>query len=549
MISLSQKMRVLRVTLWLVLSCSTGFAESAGKEWLNVRDFGALGDGKALETMAINAAIAAASRNGGGTVYFPAGTYLSHTIHLRSHITIQFDNGAVLIAADPPAQGGTGGYDAPEENPHNLYQDFGHSHWRNSLIWGEDLENVAILGPGLIFGRGLSGGHSRKAPFPRTTHREVIAADNKILPDDTIRSGPFGYPRSGDTLPAGIGNKAIALKSCRNVILRDFTILHGGHFGILATGVDNLTIDNLTIDTNRDGIDIDACSNVRISNCSVNSPFDDAICLKSSYALGTNRPTENVLITNCFVSGFDEGTLVDGTRKRTVPYPTGRIKMGTESNGGFRNITISNCVFELSRGLALEQVDGGVLEDVTVTNITMRDIFNAPLFIRLGGRLRAPEGTEVGSIRRVRISNLVAHNVKVPGDEIIFSPQGILISGIPGHPIEDLTLSGIFMDFAGNGTEEMAGREVPELVDDYPEPGRFGHLPAWGLFARHVDRFTLEDVEFRLQNPDARPAVILDSGKGIRLRGCLFPVAKEGTGIPFALRNVKDLSIDQSRFP
>ena len=115
----------------------------------------------------------------------------------------------------------------------------------------------------------------------------------------------------------GVANKAIALKNCRNVLLRDFSILHGGHFGILATGVDNLTIDNLKIDTNRDGMDVDCCRNVRISNCSVNSPWDDGICLKSSFALGYARATEMVTITNCLLAGsFEEGALLDGSYKK-----------------------------------------------------------------------------------------------------------------------------------------------------------------------------------------------------------------------------------------
>jgi len=181
------------------------------------------------------------------------------------------------------------------------------------------------------------------------------------------------------------------LKLCRNVTLTGFTILNGGHFGILANGVNNLTIDNLKMDTNRDGMDIDACSQVRISNCSINSPWDDAICLKSSFVLGYASPTEHVTITNCSVSGYDPGSFYNGiyTRKEwhRVPDkegPTGRIKFGTESNGGLKNIIISNCVFDYCRGLALQTVDGALLEDITISNITMRDIVNAPFFLRLG---------------------------------------------------------------------------------------------------------------------------------------------------------------------
>ena len=175
--------------------------------------------------------------------------------------------------------------------------------------------------------------------------------------------------------------------------LRDFSILTGGHFGILVTGVDNLTIDNLKIDSNRDGIDIDACRNVRISNTSVNSPNDDAIVLKTSHGLGFARAIENVTITNVLVSGYDIGSLLDGTYKRTFKQaqdrdgPTGRIKIGTESEGDFKNITISNVVFDRSRGLAIESVDGAHVEDIAISNITMRDVSNGPIFIRLGSRM------------------------------------------------------------------------------------------------------------------------------------------------------------------
>ena len=185
------------------------------------------------------------------------------------------------------------------------------------------------------------------------------------------------------------------------MLLRDFSILHGGHFGILATGVDNLTIDNLKIDTNRDGMDIDCCRNVRVSNCSVNSPWDDGICLKSSFALGYARATEMVTISNCLLSGsYEEGALLDGTWKRfpadeKVPR-TGRIKFGTESNGGFKNITVSNCVFDGCRGLAIESVDGAVIEDVTARTSRCGTCLEAPIFLRLGARMRGPAGRSGG---------------------------------------------------------------------------------------------------------------------------------------------------------
>ena len=215
---------------------------------------------------------------------------------------------------------------------------------------------------------------------------------------------------------AGVGNKAIALKNCHNALFRDFSILKAGHFGLLLTGVDNFTIDNLKIDTDRDGIDIDCCQNVRVSNCTVNSPWDDGICPKSSFALGFSRPTRNVTITNCRVTGYYElGTVLDGTFKKFAPENrvprTGRIKCGTESNGGFINIAISNCVFEGCQGYALESEDGALLEDITITNTTMRDLVSGPIFMRLGSRLRGPkESTKVGTIKRILISNLECYN-------------------------------------------------------------------------------------------------------------------------------------------
>jgi polygalacturonase len=487
-----------------------------------VRAHGATGDGQSLDTAAVNRAIAAAAAAGGGIVEFSAGNYLCHSIRLQSHVQLYLGPGATIIAADPPAAGEAGGYDTPEPNVWSEYQDFGHSHWHNSLIWGENLEAVSITGPGRIYGRGLSRGNGRIAlPVGKlsTVHDhanppDVLEADGEfaIEPRSELKPGLFGYPNARDRLADGVGNKAIALKNCRNVILRDFSILHGGHFAILTTGVDNLTIDNLTIDTNRDGMDIDACSNVRISNCSVNSPWDDGICLKSSHGLGVSRVTENVTISNCFVSGYDEGTLLDGTRTRLVARrggPMGRIKLGTEAGGGFRNISISNCVFDYCRGIALEQVDGGVLEDITITNITMRDVANAPIFIRLGARLRAPGATTPGQVRRILIDGIVAHNV---------SPDhGILIAGLPDHQIEDVVLSNLQFHYVGGGTAEQAKRVVPEFEKAYPDPHVFGIMPAWGIFARHVRNLRLRDIELRVLSDDRRPGVVLDDVAGARL--------------------------------
>ncbi len=406
-----------------------------------------------------------------------------------------------------PANAGEGATPAPIDKvgPAPIiaqYQDFGHSFWQNSLIWGENLSNVNILGPGMIYGRGLSRG-----------------------------DGPTNF---------GGGNKAISLKNCRNVILKDFTVYQGGWFCLLATGVDNLTISNLKIDTNRDGFDIDCCKNVRISDCFVNSPQDDGICLKSSFALGYARSTDNVTITNCQVSGYVCGTLLDGTYK---PYSgrsdgggegTGRIKFGTESNGGYRNISISNCVFINCRGLAIESVDGAVIEDVTVNNIAMRDIVNAPIYIRLGRRLRGPaETTTVGVIRRVNISNIVVSNA--------VNTSSIIIAGSEGHPVEDVRLSNIRILYQGSGAKDLAQINPPEDESQfYPEPGRLGTMPAYGLFARHVKGLQVDHVELGYTAPDFRPPVVLDDVSNIAFEH--FTTQRE-PGVPiFMAWNVKNFS-------
>ncbi|MDQ2921053.1 MAG: glycoside hydrolase family 28 protein [Acidobacteriota bacterium] len=505
----------------------------AATAFFDVKAFGAKGDGKALDSPAVNKAIEAAAAAGGGTVRFSAGTYRCFSIRLKSNITLYLDQGATILAADPRDKDGQ--YDAPEPNQWDQFQDFGHSHWHNSLIWGENLENISIMGPGRIWGKGLvrSGSQSR-------TKAQNDALGNAA--SDPNR-GPFGYPNPRDAVETGWGNKSISLKLCHNVIIRDISILHGGHFAILATGVDNLTIDNLKIDTNRDGIDVDACKNVRISNCTVNSPFDDGICPKSSYALGYARATENVTITNCQVSGYDEGTLLDGTYKREFRNqngtfsPTGRIKFGTESNGGFKNITVSNCVFDYSRGFALEAVDGALLEDITITNITMRDISNSPFFLRLGNRARGPkEKTSVGALRRVIISNVVVYNAD--------PKYASIISGIPGHPIEDVRLSNIRVYSRGGGTKEQAALAPAEEEDKYPEPTMFGVLPSYGFFIRHVKALQMNDVEVSYMTEDARPPFVLTDVKGVdffRVR------AQRGSDAPtFALKDVEGFSVQQS---
>lgn len=492
-------MRIQTAFLFLfMLACICVSAQQA-KVFYNVRDFGAKGDSVTIDGNAINAAIDAAAAKGGGTIYFPPGIYATYSIRLKSNICLFIDQGAVILGAK---EVNGVGYDDPEpKTNYDAYQDFGHNHWKNSLIWGIGIHDISIIGQGLIWGKGMN----------RSTNQ-----------------------------PKGGGNKAIGLKNCYNVNLQDFSVLHGGHFALLATGVDNLTIHNLKVDTDRDGFDIDCCKNVRITNCTVNSPFDDGICLKSSFGLGYAKATENVTISNCQVSGYDEGTLLDGTFKRNYKRysdstTTGRIKFGTESNGGFKNITITNCVFDYSRGLALESVDGALLEDVTISNITMRDIVNAPIFIRLGGRMRGPDSLKVGTCRRIIINNLIAYNVD--------PRHGAIISGLPGYEIDDLQLSNIRIYYQGGGPKDSINRVVPEFEKDYPEPYRWKVMPSYGFFIRHVRNLKMHDIQVSFMKDDLRPPFILDDVKN----AVFYDIqASRTAGAPaFLMKNVEAISIDK----
>jgi polygalacturonase len=574
-----------------------------------VTNFGARGDGRHLDTPAVNRAIDAAAKAGGGTVYFPAGTYLCYSIHLKSNVTLYLGNGSIIKAAGTIY---SGQYDPPEPFPFpDQYQDFGHTHWHNSLIWGENVYNVAIEGPGMIDGKdALNRGQPKPkadAPKPPTTQPwqdttqpsddTVEPWDVEVSPDE-IEPGPVTqpaqmrhhrwrwatsrispeiptddyaamfaatqpsvepatkpskpeYPDEKETLPAGIGDKAISLKHAHNVILRDFSIYEGGHFGILATAVDGLTIDNVKIDTNRDGMDIDCCRNVRVSNCSVNSPHDDAIVLKSSYGLGYVRDTQNVTISDCMVSGgYQEGSLLDGTFKKIGPGDiygsdgkphhvsrTGRIKFGTESNGGFKNIAITNCLFDDCQGLAIESVDGGVIDNVTISNIAMRDVTSAPLYIRLGSRLRGPAGSQTGAIRHVNISDVVSQSAAVR--------FACIITGVPGHDVEDVHIHNVRLIYPGGGEGSWTRREPWEQMKGYPDPSRFGGSPAWGFFIRHLSGLELADVQMNVNQPDARPAFVIQDAKRLYLRNV---TAMNAWKRPlFELQDVTDFTTQQVR--
>lgn len=469
----------LTLLLTIAIGCRT---VHPGKTAYNVRWFGAKGDGKALDHLAINRAIAAVAKKGGGTVVVPPGVYLCGSIHLQSNIHLDIEAGATILGAPQSLNA----YDETEPWTNNPYQDGGHCYFHNSLIWGENLTNVFITGQGMINGGGL-------VRADRLLDRMCGYA--KWNPTNAWVPMTTNYP------PVRLGNKAIALKLCRNVLIRDVTIYHGGHFAILVTGCDDLTVDNVTMDTDRDGIDIDCCRNTMVSNCRINSPNDDALCPKSSYALGRRVITENLTIVNCQVSGFEEGTLLDGTMKPSRGH-NGRIKFGTEASGGFRNCTVANCTFRNCKGLALEEVDGGILENIAIDNLTMMDGNDYAIYITTGKRNRTPGITNSSVFRNVTISGVIADGIG--------RSAGIEIFGLPEQPIEGLRLDNIRLISNGGGTTNDAVRVPRELAWDYPEPNREGTMPAYGLFARHVKGLELANINFSYKTNDLRPPIICE---------------------------------------
>jgi polygalacturonase len=469
----------------------------------DVTAHGAPGDGRGLAHAGINAAIRAARQAGGGMVVVPPGRYLCFSIRLASGVRLHLAQGAVIEAADPALHGGA--YDAPEDNGEQLYQDFGHSHWHNSLIWGEDLHDVAITGPGRIEGYGLT----RNGPGSRWRAQ----AGERPLSMQGMSAAQVAVLEQDHAAMVGLGNKAIALRACRHVELSGFTIAMGGHIAVLATGCHDMVLRDLSIDTQRDGIDLDCVQRCLVEGCRVNSPNDDAIVVKTSLALGAALPAQDITIRHCTVSGYDPGTMLDGTHGTGQTHApdrdrvTGRIKIGTETNGDIRRILIEDCRFERSRGLAIESVDGAVVEEITARRLTMEAVTSAPFFLRLGARLRGPTGTRVGAMRHITLEAITARGID--------RHYPAAIAGLPGHGVEHVTLRAIDLTYEGGGTPQDARANPPELADAYPEPSMFGTLPAWALWLRHVRGVTITDVHARHLAAEARPALVAQDARAL----------------------------------
>ena len=426
----------------------------------NIKTYGAVGDSAAMDTEAIQKTIDACHAEGGGIVRVPAGDFQIGTIILKSNVTLSLDYGASLLGSECMDDYPTEGLDNPREG------------WPHCLIYAKDASNIKLEGLGVIDGRGT------RETFP-----------------------PFDHSGGRRRMP--IRPRLLRMDNCRNLTFSGVTYKRPAFWGLHLIDCKDIHFDAVTIqfrDNNNgnDGIDLDGCENVLIENCDINSG-DDAICLKSS-----RNPCRNIVVRNCRVSSH-----------------TSPLKLGTSSHGGFINVKVSNCYFYDSQlgAIKLQLVDGGRLENIEISRITMTDVGN-PIFIRLGNRGstfgkggKAP----VGVVKNIHISDLVAEVTLFDDDQSgDYSEREkaqagpIMITGIPGYYVEDVVLENIRISYPGFASEEEAKNIVPEDEDRYPEQCFFGVLPAWGAYIRHARNIEFKNVELTLRGEDAREKIVLD---------------------------------------
>lgn len=464
---------------------------------VSVREFGARGDGKSLDTSALQAAIDACAAAGGGTVVLPAGVYLSGTVFLKSRVALWFQPGSVLLGSTELAH-------YPPVTPRfRSYTDV--NYVERSLLYAERAQDVALFGQGIIDGQGDA---------------QVFQ-----LPSDREHYKQRPY--------------LLRMIECQRVSVAGLTLRNSPMWVQHYLACDDVVIDGVTVSSrvnaNNDGLDIDGCNRMRVSNCSITSG-DDGIVLKST----SPRPCRAITITNCYISSLCSA-----------------FKCGTESTAGFFDIALSNSVIEDTRlaGIALETVDGGTLDGVSIDNILMRRV-RGGIFLRLGNRarpylaegpgggrgtFRAPPGTPppgVAGFRNVRIANVTGDGCEI---------TGCAIAGLPGHPIEQLELDRIRLEFVGGGRPADAQREAPEKETAYPEHNMFGRLPAYGFYCRHVRGLRLHDVQLGLASADARPGLVCHDVSDLEVRGWRGASQPAPTAEEILLRDTQDAWIHGNR--
>lgn len=464
----------------------------------DVRKHGARGDGKTKDTGAIQSAIDAAFNAGGGTVHLGPGNYFTGGIVLKSNVTFYLEAGATLLGSKDLAD-----Y-TPQPGP-SVHGDANVHH----LIFARDAENVTLCGEGRIDGQGPSFWTPSDRPQnPEDLWRQSISNTNK--------------PLQGNARPSPM----LEFYRCKNLRIEDVTIANSAGWTLRPVECESVFIHAIRIRNpidgpNTDGLDITGCRNVLVSDCDIETG-DDALCIKSESPYGGDvMPTKNITITNCVVTGCCNG-----------------LKLGTATRGAFENITFSNSVIyntddsplnaRIIAGIAVEMVDGGSVYGVVISNIRMQNT-RTPIFIHLGNRSHnPPSGPKPGALRGVMIENVYATGAILTSS----------VTGLPGHDVEDVTLSNIRIDTVEGGEKDWVTRDVPEVPTSYPEARMFGRLPAYGFYCRHVKGLKFENVRVETRKPDLRPLLLCEDVKSLDVAG-LAGDAPAGEEPLIVLRDVR----------
>ena len=447
----------------------------------NVIEYGAKNDGVTLNTKAVQAAIDDCAANGGGTVLFADGDCVLSTVFLKSNVHVLVDKTARILGAAHFDD-----YCFHEKIDYPAYQDQSHTYFDCSMFVGRNCENIAISGEGII------------------DMRSVWDEENKR---DIVHRGP----------------KCIALKECKNVEISGVEIYNATDLAIYFAGCENVEVSGIKMRVYIDGISPDNSKNVNIHDCDIDCG-DDGIVFKSSYTLNRIDVCRNITVRDC-----------------RVKSRCSAIKFGTETNGGFYNVAIDNIDIRETRitGIAIESVDGAIIDGLTLKNIRMRNV-GAPLFIHLGQRMRGPAGREIGRIRNVTLENVTAEGPYEPYEAIAwnyvsFTAKDTLqhpwsmdsspaekqftsnVCGLKGLPLENITLRNVSLTVEG-GVHEFE-KTVPDKAPEYPEVFVYGReLPAKGIYFRHVNGLKLENVRIASYREDGREDFVFEDVHGLEIR-------------------------------
>jgi hypothetical protein len=439
----------------------------------DIRNLGAKGDGLTKDTSAIQAAIDKAAGSTGGTVLVPPGNYVSGTLHLRSDVTLRIEKGARLMFSPEDSD-----FDPYEELPYRMSGT------------PETPSRPAPQNPSPEVKRRLA------AP-PAYDDTETSYAHYALLVGDGVHNVTIeGGGEIDGNRPKRGGPKPIAFKNSEWITIRGITVRNAPNYNISLMGTDHVEVEGVRLLNGfADGIDPDNCHYVRITNSYIDA-WDDAICPKASFALGKRRGTEHLVVANCIL--------------RTS---CNHFKFGTETEGDLKNVSVTNCVMlkrETGRlptsGIALEAVDGGNVDGIVISNISIEDA-RAPIFIRVGNRARSMAAPAPGSLKNVSIQNVTA-----TGADLASS-----ITGVEGGRVRDVIIDGLMVTAKGGGARRDL--EVPEVVTKYPESTMFGELPALGLYSLHVDGLTLRNIKIRSLQPDPRPTFVADDVTRLEVSG------------------------------